>query len=270
MIWFGSNMGGALQADDAELLGSTHRGFTVGQGVFETVIVRQGQPFALDRHLGRLEQSAAILRLAQPNIALIRKAIEATIDANKVLTSELGRLRVTYAAGETPEVTTILVTCTQQPAWPATTSAVTVPWVRNERSAIAGAKTTSYAENVIALDFARQAGASEAIFANGVGNVCEGATSNVFVVFDGEVVTPPLSSGCLAGVTRGLVIEWCGAYERDIEFTMLNQINELFLTSATRGIHPVTILDDRNLVVGDVTRRLQSEFQQLSRMNVNP
>jgi branched-chain amino acid aminotransferase len=92
----------------------------------------------------------------------------------------------------------------------------------------------------------------------------------VFVVLDGEVVTPPLSSGCLPGVTRGLVIEWCGAYERDIEFTMFNQINELFLTSTTRGIHPVTILDDRNLVVGDVTRRLQSEFQQLSRMNVNP
>ena len=270
MIWFGSNVSGGLQADDADLIGAANRGYTVGQGVFETVIVRQGQPFFLDRHLERLGQSASISRLPQPNIALIRTAIELTIEANLLAIGDLGRLRVTYTAGESSNAPTILVTCTQQPPWPVTTSAITVQWVRNERSAITGAKSTSYAENVIALDFAHERSASEAIFANGAGNLCEGATSNVFVVIDGEVLTPPLSSGCLPGVTRGLVIEWFGAQERDIEFTSLDQVSELFLTSTTRGVHPVTKLDERVLAVGDITRRLQSEFLQRISSHPNP
>ena len=86
-----------------------------------------------------------------------------------------------------------------------------MPWVRNERSAVAGLKTTSYAENVRALAYAKARGGSEAIFANTVGNLCEGTGSNIFCVYDGELVTPTLESGALAGVTRELVIEWFGA-----------------------------------------------------------
>ena len=84
---------------------------------------------------------------------------------------------------------------------------VVVPWPRNERSAVAGLKTTSYAENVVALAHATERGAGEAIFANLAGNLCEGTGSNVFVGVDGRLVTPPLSSGCLAGITRELVLE---------------------------------------------------------------
>ena len=84
-----------------------------------------------------------------------------------------------------------------------------VPWVRNERSAVAGLKTTSYAENVVALAYAKERGAIEAVFANTRGELCEGTGSNVFVVRDGVVWTPPLDSGCLAGITRALAVEWC-------------------------------------------------------------
>ena len=83
-----------------------------------------------------------------------------------------------------------------------------MPWVRNERSATAGLKTTSYAENVVALDRAHAEGGSEALFANTRGELCEGTGSNVVVVVDDELVTPPLSSGCLAGITRELLLEW--------------------------------------------------------------
>ena len=76
--------------------------------------------------------------------------------------------------------------------WPPTTSLVTVPWPRNERSAVAGLKTTSYAENVVALEWAHERGASEALLLNTAGYVCEGTGSNVFAVVDGQVVTPPL------------------------------------------------------------------------------
>ena len=95
------------------------------------------------------------------------------------------------------------------------TTVVTVPWTRNEHGATAGLKTTSYAENVIALAHAVERGGSEAVFANTAGNLCEGTGTNVFYVVDGELRTPTLASGCLAGVTRALVIEWCGAREVD-------------------------------------------------------
>ena len=86
---------------------------------------------------------------------------------------------------------------------------VTVPWVRNERAATAGLKTTSYAENVIALAHAKERGALEAVFGNTRGELCEATGSNVFVVVDGVLRTPPLDSGCLAGITRELLLEWC-------------------------------------------------------------
>ena len=270
MIWFGTNLSGELFPNDAALIETTDRGFTVGEGVFETVIVRSGEAFALNRHLARLQKSAEILHLPQPNSELIRSAVITTIAMSQEATGETGRLRITYTAGRGLGHPTILISCTAQDVWPETTSAITVPWVRNERSAIVGAKSTSYAENVIALKEAHRQGSSEAIVANSQGKLCEGVTTNVFVVLDGEVATPPLSSGCLAGVTRELVIEWFGAKERDIDFASMGQVSELFLTSTTRGIHPVTSLDGRNLEVGETSLRLQREFQRLSRANVNP
>ena len=88
-------------------------------------------------------------------------------------------------------------------AGPVATTVTTVPWTRNENGATAGLKTTSYAENVIALAHAAERGGTEAIFANTAGHLCEGTGSNVFYVVDGELRTPTLASGCLAGVTRG-------------------------------------------------------------------
>jgi branched-chain amino acid aminotransferase len=86
---------------------------------------------------------------------------------------------------------------------------ITVPWTRNERSAIAGVKTTSYAENVVALARAAESGATEALFADTRGRLSEGTGSNVFVVVGGRILTPALTAGCLAGITRALVLEWC-------------------------------------------------------------
>ena len=84
-----------------------------------------------------------------------------------------------------------------------------VPWRRNQHGALTGVKTTSYAENVVALAAARAAGVGEALLANTAGELCEGTGTNVFCVLDGVPCTPPLSSGCLAGVTRALVLAWC-------------------------------------------------------------
>lgn len=103
-------------------------------------------------------------------------------------------------------------------------------------------KTTSYAENVVALARAAELGATEAVFANTVGSLCEGTGSNVFYVLDGELRTPSLASGCLAGITRALVLEWYGAREVDEPVAVLERAEEVFLTSTTRDVQAVDAL----------------------------
>jgi branched-chain amino acid aminotransferase len=148
------------------------------------------------------------------------------------------------------------VVAAQLVPWPLTADVAVVPWPRNERGAMAGLKTISYGENVVALRWAVERGADEAVFANLVGNLCEGTATNVFVGTDGELATPPLSSGCLAGVTRGLVVEACGAVERDLSPADLLAADEAFLTSTTREVQPIRAVDGKTLPAapGPMTR----------------
>ena len=98
---------------------------------------------------------------------------------------------------------------------------------------------------MIALLRAHEHGASEAIFANTRGELCEGTGTNVFVIIDGQVLTPPLTSGALAGVTRDLVLEWFDGTEQVLDLSVLQGADEVFLTSSTRDVHPVVRADER-------------------------
>ncbi len=238
----------------------TDHGFTVGDGVFEAVKIVGGRPFALTRHLDRLVLSAEGLRLPPVDLDAVRTGIEAVLEGQEI---ELGRLRVTYTDGSAPlgsgrnaeEPPTLVVVAAPMEPYPETTSAVTVPWPRNERGALAGLKTTSYAENVVALHHAKERGATEAIFANLAGHLCEGTGSNVFYVVDGELRTPTLASGCLSGVTRALLLEWTEAREVDEEVEILRKASEVLLVSTTRDVQGLHRLDDRELAApGPVTR----------------
>lgn len=229
----------------------TDHGFTVGDGVFEAVKVVDGRPFALDRHLERLERSAAGLGLPPVDVDAVRRGVDAVLAAEHL---PLGRLRITFTGGPAPlgsgrgdaDPTLVVVADAMGPAEP-TTRVATVPWPRNERGALAGLKTTSYAENVVALAEARRRGATEAVFANLAGHLCEGTGSNVFYVVDGELRTPTLASGCLAGVTRALVLEWCGGREVDEPIGVVERASEVFLVSTTRDVQAVSHWDDREL-----------------------
>lgn len=251
---------------DAKVSAFDH-GVTVGDGVFESCKVVDGRPFALKRHLARMRRSADGLGLPVPDVGMVRQAVEETLAAND--TSGLMRLRLTYTAGPAPLGSdrgdagpTLLAALAPLPQWPATAAVATVPWPRNERGALAGLKTTSYAENVVALASAKARGAGEALFANLAGELCEGTGSNVFVVLDGRLLTPPLGSGCLAGVTRSLLLEWTEATEADIPMGSVPEVAEMFLTSATRGVQPVHAVDGRALPAspGELTRRAQEVF----------
>ena len=119
---------------------------------------------------------------------------------------------------------------------------VTTPWRRNEHGALTGVKSTSYAENVRGLAYAAAMGATEAIFLNTAGNVCEGTGTNLFCVFGDRVITPPLASGPLAGITRALLLEWAAAAieQRDLTLPEALTADEVFITSALRDLQAVT------------------------------
>ncbi|MEU9556779.1 aminotransferase class IV [Streptomyces fumanus] len=267
--------GGLTDPETARVSVFDH-GLTVGDGIFETVKAVHGRPFALTRHLDRLTRSARGLGLPDPDPDEVRRACAAVLEANPM---PLGRLRITYTGGHGPlgsdrgaHGTTLVVALGETAPRPDTTAVVTVPWTRNERGALTGLKTTSYAENVVALARARERGASEALFGNTAGDLCEGTGSNVFVVLDGEIHTPPLTSGCLAGVTRALVAEWTGAQETDLPLDVLTRADEIFLTSTLRDVQAVHRVDDRELpgAPGPVTAKAMRIFAERAADDLDP
>jgi branched-chain amino acid aminotransferase len=249
-------------------------GLTVGDGVFEAIKVVDGVPFALTRHLRRLARSAHGLGLPPVDDAAVRRGVAAVLDEPM----PLGRVRITYTAGRAPlgsprvggEPTLVVAASSMDPA-PETTTVVTVPWPRNERGALAGLKTTSYGENVRALAYAAERGATEAVFPNLAGNLCEGTGTNVFYVVDGELRTPTLGSGCLAGVTRALVIDWCGAVEVDEPIEVIERASEVFLASTTRDVQGVSRWDDLQLPApGPVTARARTTWAEREAEHADP
>ncbi len=262
--------------DDVEVpaLSVLDHGLTVGDGAFETIKVVDGVPFALTRHLDRMARSLSGLGLEPPADRWLREGVAAVLDGQP---GDL-RVRVTVTGGPAPLGSergdagpTVAIVSAPLGDWPATTAVATVPWTRNERGALAGLKTTSYAENVVALARAREQGASEAVFANTVGDLCEGTGSNVCYLLAGEIVTPTLASGCLAGVTRALVLEWCDVVERDAPISVLAEAEEIFLVSTTRDVQGVHRCDGRTLdAPGPRTAEVQKVWQERVAADVDP
>lgn len=250
-------------------------GFVVGDGVFEATKILDGEGFALTRHHDRMARSLAGLGLPPADRGWFADGIRAVLAAGEPIA--FGKLRWWVTGGVGPlgsdrspagmpsaPVHVVAAEAIDRP--PPTTAVSVVPWTRNERAATAGLKTTSYADNVVALAAARRAGASEAIFANTRGELCEGTGSNVFVVVDGDILTPSLDAGPLPGVTRDLVITWCRraglpVHERRLPLSVLFSADEVFLTSSTRDVQPVTTVDDRLLPAGPVTARAAEAFR---------
>lgn len=248
VLWLGS---GLVDPTSATVPWSDH-GLTVGDGVFETIELRGGRPFALTRHLDRLERSCRGLRFDPPPVDEVRRAVDAV---SREWGPAGGRLRITVTTGSGPMgsdrgggAPTLMVSATVMTIQTASTAVLTVPFTRNEHGALVGLKTTSYAENVVALQMAHDAGAGEAIFANTLGMLCEGTGSNVFVAVGGELSTPPLSSGCLAGVTRALLLEALAdagtpATEVDTPIDLWPEVDEAFLVSTGRHVQPISHVD---------------------------
>ena len=272
--------GELLDASEARI-SPFDRGLLVGDGVFETLRVYGGVPFAWRRHMTRLALSAAGLGLEVPHTTSLREGAEAVVAANDL--SE-ARLRITVTGGEGPPGTsragtrpTVLIVAVPFEPWKNAVDVVIVPWSRNEGGAVAGLKTISYAENVRALAYAEERGAGEAIFPNTRGQLCEATGSNLFVVRGGVLRTPPGSAGCLLGVTRALILEVCPgadvpAEEAELAPDDLRSSDEAFLSSTTREVHPITRVDGVALpsAPGTVTSLVAEAYRSLVARDLDP
>lgn len=271
--------GQLLESPDERAISVLDHGMIVGDGVFETIKIENGAPFALTRHLDRLVRSAKGLGLGDPDIGEIREGVGATIEGQQI---PFGRIRITVTSGVGPlgsprgdkGLTSVVITepCDRPPN---ISAVATVPWPRNDKGAIAGLKTTSYAENALMVEHALAHGASEAVMPNTGGMLCEGTGSNIMYVLNGQLVTPTLESGCLAGVTRALVLEWCqgelDVVERDEPIDVLQRADEVILVGTTRDVQGISRVDDREVAVpGPITAKAQEIWARESVKDIDP
>ncbi len=276
-VWVNGRM---VEPDQPHLRADDH-GVIVGDGVFETLlVVRRDEgatAFAVRRHLERLRRSARILRFECPySDDDLRAAIDQCLDA----APGAGVVRITATSGGGPlgsgrssaRGSAVVVAGNRPPDYPPGTSVAIMPFPRNERGAMAGVKTTSYAENVLALDMARERGASEAIFADTRGRVSEGTGSNIFWSDGERLHTPPLDTGCLAGVTRALLLEQLDIAETHLPMKDLPGVPEAFLASSTRIVQSIARIDDTELPVvdGPLTAAAAKAMAELMATDIDP
>jgi branched-chain amino acid aminotransferase len=260
------------------------RGFLYGDSVFEVMRTYGGVPFALEDHLGRLQGSARRVAMALPvPIAQLRREVEATLAAagnadayvRIVVTRGSGELGLDPALARDPTRVIIVRELAEQPRelYVRGAAVATVVTQRaTDATSAAGAKSSNYLANLLALRDAKQRGAYEAVVVTSDGAVLEGATSNVFLWRGGTLVTPDLSGGILAGITRQHVLDAARglglpAVERRVARDELWTADEVFVTSTLREVVPVVRVDDHEVGEGGpgaVTRRLHRAFRAMT------
>lgn len=257
------------------------RGFLYGDSVFETLRSYQGRLFELDAHLQRLQQSAARVLIPLPvSLEALRAELLQAVAVHGSAESYV-RLTLTRGIGRTlgldPELAdeplrVVLVTALAPPApelYQRGIAAITFRAERpNDAPGVADAKIGNYLLAVLAMRAARAQGAAEALLEDAHGHILEGSTSNVFAVFQGTLVTPPLSAAILPGITRARALELARGRlpvaERALTKAELTQADEVFITSSIRELLPVVRIDGRTVgpgVPGPITLDLLARFR---------
>jgi branched-chain amino acid aminotransferase len=257
---------GQLTPIDKARIDPRDRGFTLGDGLYETIRVRDGRLMRIDRHFSRLD---AGLRLLGIQLKLDKNAMtaamRAVLDANSLKEAVL---RLTVSRGVSarglvpdpaaPPTAVISAAPYAAPAQPAKLMVATVTR-RNAASPLSRVKTTCCLDSILARMEAAKFGMDDAILLNGDGWVAEATAANIFAVIDGILATPPLSDGALPGVMRAAIMAHLPLGECSLSVEDLSRASEIFLTSSL-GIRPVVTFDEQTFPVGPVATRLAAEL----------
>ncbi len=278
---------GALYAESDCALSPLSRAVHYGDGVFETMRARNGCVFRLSDHLDRLCTGLRLLRIPLPDCAQLSAAAVDVLRVNaltearvKIIVFRSGPPGPTPPAAQAPGVL-----MTAEALDPESLrhsfegiSARIVDIRRDGVSPLSGIKSLNYLVNIIARMQAADHGDSEALLLNQHGHIAEGATSNVFMVRDGVLRTPPLHAGALPGITRAVVCDIARSLiipctEADILPDALAGADEIFLTNAGTGVMPLTMLDGEPIGPGRpgaVTLRFQAAYSELFTRETEP
>ena len=275
------NVDGMLGSEEDRLLSPLDQGFLFGASVYETVRTYGGRTFLLERHLGRLRESAKALDIAldvtDDELAVrIEETLVAAGNAESsiriVVSAGVGS--IDYRAGSAAKPTVVVIV-RPLPEYPDSlyregARAVIVPMMRATRGGLdPRIKSSNLLTNLSALREAHRKKAYEAILLNSEGEVAEGSMSNVFLVAKGVVRTPPISAGILEGITRELVIEVAReegypVEERGFKPEELLGADEVFITASSRQIVPIVQVDKTRIgngKPGPVTRALIAAYK---------
>lgn len=248
-------------------------GLLNGWGLFTTMRIYDGQPFAFERHWQRLNRDAARtdlpLRYPFPDVT---RALEQVIEANAVQNG-CARIYFIYnkvgfwSSDEPLPVVDFLIYTNDLPTRIGPTVLGVLEHGRHAAHPLAGVKVTSWLENVWSLEQAHQRGFEEVILLNERNEVAECTAANIFLLRGGQLETPPLSSGCLGGVTREILLELAPglglpAIQRPLTLGEVHQAEEVFITSSLREVQPVARIEDHTVsqAPGPVTTRLAEAF----------
>ncbi len=236
-----------------------------GKGIFTTVAIYDGRPFLWEKHWRRLEENAERIALDLNEFpeAKTRSALDELIRENS---AQNARARITFfdeSAGElwpheAERRTSLMITTADRRPLADNSSLTISPFLINSASPLSGVKSCNYLEKILSLDEAKQRGFDEAIQLNERGEIVSACMANVFWLKDGRLFTPSRKTGCLAGTTREFVLENVDCDEVQVEIEELRSADEIFLTSAGRGISQVAEFDGRKLKqdVHPITRLL--------------
>jgi branched-subunit amino acid aminotransferase/4-amino-4-deoxychorismate lyase len=251
---------------DTPVLHADDEGFLRGRAVFETLRVYGGTPFRLEAHLARLGASAERVGLPVPDAAGLADAAAEAIVAGGEPNATL-RLLWTSGREGSGRPTGLALVSTLPPGLDDLRTRglrlATVPW---SPGALAGAKSTSYAANMAAVDDAVRRGADDALLVGPEGTVLEAPTSNVWFREDDRLLTPSLALPLLAGVTRAALLELApqAGYEVEegtFELERLLDADEVFLTSSVREVMPASSIDGRAFELGPAAAVLQGALR---------
>ena len=248
-------------------------GIICGWGLFTTIRIVKGEAFGYERHWRRLEKDAAIIRLPLPNTgAKVRVQLQEVIRANKV-SDGCARIYLIYnqigawrSEEKMPQVDLVIYTA-PLPEYREPVRLAIREHGRHAASALAGVKTISWLPNVWAVAEAQKEGFDEVVLLNERGEVAECTAANIFLVKGDRVFTPPLSSGCLEGVTRGILMEIApeagiSVVEQTLKQEDFATADEVFISSTNRNLIGVGEIAGQKIPVapGPITRRLNELF----------